>query len=344
MQSHAAAVVAVCSLILVPSIASERTDAAPTRWVLVYAGSQKGNRPPYTVDQFTRLLAVVDSAGHPDRWLCTGAIFAHLYAPSGRVFTTWIGGVPANGADWAMYLDSLFAGGGAFSRLDSAVARVEAVAGALPSRFPVAVMVPYPDPKSDSILYAGITYTLRTSAGRIAAATAYVSAVRRRFASNLFPHLRLEGFYWLHETIAPDDTAVVAGVARAVHAARSRLLWIPYFSAQSQDRWQALGIDEAWLQPNYFFQRDVPATRVDSAAAHALRNGMGLEIEFDGRLSTDPRFGDRLTPYLAALATYPALASRSIAIYEGGGELIRLSESRDPADVKRYRELVAALR
>jgi hypothetical protein len=71
---------------------------------------------------------------------------------------------------------------------------------------------------------------------------------------------------------------------------------------------------------------------------------MGLEIEFDARLGVDPRFGDRLGPYLAALALHPELRAGSIAIYEGGGALVTLSRSTRPYDRVRYERLVAALR
>jgi hypothetical protein len=119
-----------------------------------------------------------------------------------------------------------------------------------------------------------------------------------------------------------SDAAVVRRVAQAVHARGLRFLWIPYYDAEGWERWHALGFDEAWVQPNYFFNRDVPASRLDSAAARAVRRGMGLEIEFDGRLLATPGFGDRLGPYLEVLRRYPQLAARSLAVYDGGGALL----------------------
>ncbi|HEV8574845.1 MAG TPA: DUF4855 domain-containing protein [Dehalococcoidia bacterium] len=310
----------------------------------MYAGSRGGSRPAYSVDELVRLLSVVDSSGHPRQWLSTGVVFLHIFAPSGHLFATWVSGTRADGADWSVYLDSLFASAGALRRLDSAVAIVEAAVSPLAGALPVAVMIPYPDPRADSLGFGGLTFDITRPQGRIAAAAAYVAEVGRRFPSAHFHRLRLDGFYWLFESIPADDTTLVSGVASAVHQAGARLLWIPFFTAQNVDRWQALGIDEAWLQPNYFFNRDVPATRLDSAAARALRLGMGLEIEFDGRLYNDARFGDRLDPYLATLATVPALRARSTALYEGGGALIHLSHSRRPSDVELYRRLAEVLR
>jgi hypothetical protein len=316
----------------------------PARWVLVYAGANRAGITTYTVSHFTRLLAHVDSAGRPAYWQCTGAIFLNLHAASGRVFTTWIGGVPANGADWAEYADSLFAPGGVLSRLDSAVALASAMLGPPPDPIRVSIMIPYPELNAGMLRFEGKQYNLRTADGRVGAASAYVADVERGFRGAGHARLRLDGFYWLFETMPSSDAGVVRRIAREVHARGLRLLWIPYYDAQGWERWDELGFDEAWLQPNYFFNRDVPPSRLDSAAARAVRRGMGLEIEFDGRLLATPGFGDRLDPYLEVLRRYPQLARRSIAVYDGGGALLALSRSPLPAHRLRYEQLGQALR
>ena len=127
----------------------------PVRWVRVYACADRRECAASTIPHFTRLLAHVDSAGRPAYWQCTGAIFLNLYAASGRLFTTWIGGVPANGADWAEYADSLFAPGGALSRLDSAVALASATLGPPPNPVRVSIMIPYPEPTAGALQFGG---------------------------------------------------------------------------------------------------------------------------------------------------------------------------------------------
>ena len=332
------------ALLVLQATLSPSPSPAPVRWVLVYAGTERGGKAVYPVSHFTRLITQVDSTGRPESWLCTGAIFLHLYAPSGRVFTTWIGGTPANGADWAEYLDSLFVPGGALSRLDSAVALAGATLGPLSERFPVSIMIPYPEPKATTLVFRRISYDLRTVRGRVGVAAAYVAAAQERFRTAQYQRLRFDGFYWLQETAPSSDIEVIGRVASEVHARGLRLLWIPYYDAQGWERWHELGFDEAWLQPNYFFDRDVPASRLDSAAARAIGRGMGLEIEFDGRLYATPGFGDRLEPYLDVLRRYPQLLSRSIVVYEGGGALWRLSRSRRLYDRVRYDWLGQTLR
>src|SRR5438445_946906 len=126
--------------------AEHAVNRTPARWILIYGGGPTGVYPPYTVDSFIDLVAAVDSAGHPIAWLTTGALFLELYSSSGHLFTPWIGGTRAraNGADWRVYLDSLYSPGGLLDRLDSAVSIVAKAVGPRSTPYRVAVMLPYP--------------------------------------------------------------------------------------------------------------------------------------------------------------------------------------------------------
>ncbi|HTH65993.1 MAG TPA: DUF4855 domain-containing protein [Gemmatimonadales bacterium] len=345
MMRHLAVPAIVGALTLSAPVFAISSDSAvpPTHWILAYPGTAKGGMgTPYSVDDFVRLLGGVDSTGRVTSWLSTGVIFLQLYAASGHTFTTWIGGTPATGADWREYLDSIIGPGGAMARLDSAASVVESTAGALGAAIPVAIMIPYPEPRSDSLVFAGATYSYRSATGRIAAAGAYVDAGAQQFAQARFRHLRLDGFYWLSESVSPADQEVVVGVAEWVHRDRLRFLWIPFYTAPGEARWRELGFDEAWLQPNYFFNLSVMPGRVDSAASRARSEGLGIEVEFNSRLFTDTRYCGRLDPYLRMLED-TIFAGRSIALYDGQGALIRLSRSADPRDRMTYARLVRAL-
>jgi len=317
----------------------------PPRWVLIYAAAppRYSYFPHYTIDDFTRLVAVVDTAGRARAWLTTGAIFLQLYAPSANVFTDWIGGPPATGADWRAYADSIFAAGGPLERLDSAVARISAAVGPLRRPYRVAIMVPYPA-TVDTLRYGGQLYRLGDGASGAALAATYVADVAARFAQRGFRYLTLDGFYWLHETMDRRDADVVPRLAQRVHQSGFRLLWIPYFGANGWADWRRSGFDEAWVQPNYFFDLSLPTLRVDSAFARARARDMGVEIEFDGRLIGAPQYSARLFPYLGRLEAAADLRARSLAIYEGGGALLSLSRSRNPWHRAVYDRLVRALR
>lgn len=317
-------------------------DTSGRRWIIAYAGDS--GRMPYSVANLTNLIAVLDTAGRPEGWLCDGAILVVIRSPSGRNYATWLGEPYATGADWEGYLDTLFDQGGVVSRLDSAVKQVTRRVGAPPHPFQVSVVALYPEPKAGSIRFLGGLYDLSTVDGRIAAASAYVDSAVRRFSSEAPHEVVLDGFYWLHESVHGDEERVVAGVADRIHAVGKRFFWIPFFSAWGVNRWKRMGFDEAWLQPNYFFHPELRASRIDSAVDIASRNGMGIELEFDGRLFTRaPDFGDRLMPYLDALRRTPAVRDRSVVIFEGSGALPRLGHQRDATYRALYCQLVRTL-
>jgi hypothetical protein len=315
----------------------------PSRWILAYAAD--AGRIPYSTADFIRLIAVVDTSGRPKAWLFDGVMYVVQRLPNRGRFITWLGPPYATGSDWEAYLDSLFAGGGVLARLDSAVGAVGSRVGDAGRRVAVSLTIPYPEPKADTLRFFGERYDLGTIEGRVGATTQFVRSALARFPTMKFEHLTLDSFYWLHEAISGDEEQVVSLVAERVHAAHKRFLWIPYYGAEGVASWKRFGFDEAFFQPNYFFNPAVLTTRLDSAMARAREFGMGLEIEFDARVFTKPdQFADRLDPYLLALDRAPDLRARSIAVFDGAGALVRLSSSGDARYRRIYCGLVNVLR
>lgn len=258
---------------------------------------------------------------------------------SGRYYMPWPNGHPSQGSDWELYLDSLTGPIGAVTRLDSAAASLGPG-----SKVSITVMVPYPDTTQRSFTYRGREYDLSDGSQRVAAVESYLHDVVDRVGARQMSHLSFYGFYWLNEGIQPFDSSLVSRVTAAAHAMGYRFLWIPSYGAAGAGQWRSFGFDAAWLQPNYFFHPEIPATRLDSAINRARAAAMGLELEFDRRLFTDSLFRDRLGPYLAAFEGAPDLRNRSIAIYEGAGALIQLSRSADARHRALYHRLVTVLR
>jgi hypothetical protein len=64
-------------------------------------------------------------------------------------------------------------------------------------------------------------------------------------------------------------------------------------------------------------------------------------MELDGRLISNPQtYAPRLDAYLKAFEASGVKSSSSITYYEGGGTLLRLSQSDQP-DVRRYYDRLA---
>src|ERR1051326_2081276 len=265
-------------------------QASPSRWVLVYTGGPK--RPAYTVHDFVDLIGTIDTADHVTGWLFDGAVFTEFQAVSGRYYMPWVNGTASTGADWLTYLDSLFAPGGALVRLDSAAGLVALATGEAQRHVGIAVMVPYPDPRSDTVRFGSGSFGMHSDSGRAGAVRAYLSEVARRFRERRLLHESLVAFYWLNEGITSADTGLVPRVGRDVHSLGAQFIWIPSYGAAGSDKWKSLGFAQAWLQPNYFFHPDVPVTRLDTALVRIRAASMGLEVEFDRRLFGSWQFAD----------------------------------------------------
>jgi len=316
----------------------------PRRWILLYAGSkQLGLASSYNIPDLVQLNAALDTNGRPVGWLFTGAIALQLNAPSGHVFATWAPGTPADGTDWTEYLDSLFAPVGVLARLDSAVGLVSGHVQPLKQPYEVAIMIPYPDPKEQTLKFQSQVFRLDSMDGRARAVEAYITQAVARFRASHYSHLSLYGFYWLNESIHGADEALVPDVAKSVHRTGLKLLWIPFYTAWGVDAWRRWGFDEGWLQPNYFFNLGVPQLRLDSASTRAKSLGMGIELEFNGRVYSSPAYYDRLGPYLSLLEGDTTLRARAVTVYEGGGALLHLARSRNERERVLYDRFVQAL-
>jgi len=139
------------------------------------------------------------------------------------------------------------------------------------------------------------------------------------------------------------EEKVVPLVAAGVHALGRQFYWVPFYTAWGVDDWRKWGFDKAWIQPNYFFDTAVAATRLPEAVARAERFGMGFEIEFNGKVYTQAPYASRLDPYLSALSGSPTLLGRDVLVYEGAGALIALSKSGRSSDRELYSRLVRVL-
>jgi len=328
------------------NVASGRTKAV--RWVTLYAGGPTNLTPlypAYTVPELVRYISFVDTAGRPTAWLTSGAIFLNLFSGAHHLFATWMPMATrhADGADWEAYIDSLVSPGGPTARLDSAIAQVATILGPPRARFRIAVMIPYPDPTGDSLRFLGTTYRLGDPQDRANLAVAYSREFVARYGKTRFPNLQLDGLYWLKEDVPPQDSTVLPRVAAAVRKLGVRFIWVPSYH-RAASAWKRWGFDEAWLQPNYFFDPKLAVGRLDSAVVQARAADMGMEIEFNRKLLTDSVFARRLDPYLATLTGAADLQSRSVVMFDGAGGLLDLSGSKDPRYVVLYKKLAEVLR
>jgi len=169
------------------------------------------------------------------------------------------------------------------------------------------------------------------------AARWFIDEALRKWNEKKYKHIQLNGFYWVHEAADQSDKAIPS-VKAYLESKNYQLLWIPYWGAKGKGDWKKLGFDYAWQQPNYFFATDIPKKQLTGACSFAKEHQMGLEMEFDERV-TQPAFRARFYDYLHAFRDNEVWKQTPVAYYEGGGAWLQMANSTDPEMKKMFNTL-----
>ena len=271
--------------------------------------------------------------------------------------------------------------GGAFDALDQAIDDAARRIGT-PARKRYAVMV-MPDPimferftdKGSSTTYWGSIDGSLADFSRIddqiKALEWYIELVRAKFAALAPKHLELAGFYILSEELVATSSGynyqykrwdrILPPVADYLDQRNEGLYWIPYLGADGTSLWKSLGIDFAWLQPNYYwdYNNSKPIRNAFKAMASL---GMGMELEFEysmveevmktpGIMGPDgagnyvftlkdvPSLRERFREYMSGYTEAGLYGNRPVALYSGSNALWQLASSKEKDDIAMYLEL-----
>jgi hypothetical protein len=250
------------------------------------------DRPVRGVRELTPYVVRTHPGGEvePGEWLFDAYLFLIFTTPGG--LRTDSG--PTRMDDWQYCLDRWFGQDRDLAALDEAIDRAARVSGKPPNPRSVVLTIPYIHREAHEfgdVDGDGRTEDLATERGRQAAIVWYRDETARRFAAAKYRHLRLWGFYWMAEGVSEKDIPVVRTVARTLHDAGHRFLWIPWFVAPGWERWKEMGFDVAIMQPNYAFKSNthkgrVRRNRLDINAGKAREAGLGVEMEAGAVLVT----------------------------------------------------------
>ena len=127
--------------------------------------------------------------------------------------------------------------------------------------------------------------------------------------------------------------------------------------------WKQLGIDQAWMQPNWYWdlrnEGRHPFSKTISAIKEADMSGMELEFEYScvasqmtgGTMGPDgagnlvftaddvPALKDRVRQYMKEFKDAGFYGVKSIALYSGTNAFTQLATSPDPSDRALYDEV-----
>jgi len=300
------------------AMATRAGEPLPRHVVLVFADARPAS-PGLDVDGYRRLAAFVDPQGQPKDTLFDGFLIYGLRTPSGVGLVPDFGKAPIQQADYDWFLGHVLDPGQQAANLEAAV---DSLPPNLRETKQIILGMPYP---SDTL----------SNDVRMALVTHFQDEAVRRFAAAHFAHVRLNGFYWVQETITGPDVSLVQATAKAIHTRSLNFFWIPYFDSDGQADWRAEGFDCAMLQPNYAF-RNVKPDRLDEAETKRQQQGMSMEIEiarYTRNRPESPAWKDSFLKYLSAGLTHQWDGLDCVSFYNGN-DFVKMS--RRPQDYPYY--------
>ena len=290
---------------------------------------------------------------------------------------------PGESADksvWQYQLDLWLGAEGCVAELEKACAGVAKRIGA-PSKkrgviigIPDAIMFERFSDKQSSTKYWGDGLDFASVEDRLTALYWYIDTARKMFKALGTKYLELSGFYITSEEIyLPWDIDVnckyknwdkiAPALADYCHSSGQGLYWIPYHIGPGYKYWKSLGIDQAWMQPNWYWDLGAgekhPFAKTVSAIKEADMSGMELEFEYscvasemkpgvkgpdsEGRLTFSaadvPALQDRVRHYMKEYKDAGFYGVKSIALYSGSNALTQLATSPDATDHALYDEI-----
>ena len=318
-----------------------------------------------------------------EQWLFEGFLFLEGSDwMHGRTFVLGPG-KSAGKEEWQYQLDLWLGADGCVANLEKACASVASRIGKPSVKRGVIIGIPdaimfetFSDKKSSTTYWGsleGRQMDFSTVEDRMEALRWYIDSARKMFKKLGCRYLELSGFYITSEEIyLPWDIdvnckyknwdVIAPELASYCHSAGEGLYWIPYHMGPGYKYWKQIGIDQAWMQPNWYWDlRAGDRHPFPKTMAAIKEHGMGMELEFeysgvaaemtggkmgpdgDGRLifseADVPALQDRVRHYMKEYKDAGLFGSGSIALYSGSNALTQLAESSLPQDRALYNEL-----
>lgn len=305
---------------------------------LIYQGGI--NRIDWTVEQFMPYVTHKFADGHRD-WFFDGFLFLDFNDGRGNTFVPIYGAKKARKAEWEWYLDRLFEKGKSLDALNECINQQKKVIGNPGFKHKIVLTIPTPlADQTDWGTLGGRSLNFNNYGDRAAAAAWFIDQLVKRFNDEEYENLELTGLYWVDEDICHTKD-LTKYIAPAVHAKGLEFIWIPYYQARGYDKWKELGFDMVYYQPNHFFDKKIPDSRLDDACETALDLGMAMEFECDAKAlygAKDSSY-DRMQAYIDAFRRHNVFETSAIAYYSGSKGFIDMEMNPCPENQKIMDEL-----
>ena len=315
---------------------------------LIYAGAD--TRPAWTLDEVMPYVIHTFADGTKD-WFFDAFLILEFHSGStGLAFQNGLQGKPANKEEWEWMMRQQLV---PLASIDSAITIGKQTIGQPRLRHKVVMTIPAAIKNQTRPWgeYNGEELDFRYEGHRLAAERWAVQRLIQLFNEAGFKNIDLEGIYWVEESLYTNGP-IMAKVNDWIYRNQLRSYWIPYYKDNEQFKfnWKNYGFDMAYQQPNYFFDRDIPLSRLEDACDESFRYGMGLEMEFESQGKCHVQHGhpdsyyDRLVDYLDVFERKGVFDRASVAWYSGTRGFLDMALSEDPADrqiIDRIAQIVA---
>ncbi|MDR2037993.1 MAG: DUF4855 domain-containing protein [Bacteroidales bacterium] len=324
----------------------ERKDLLSiTDMVLIYGGG-KHRDVSWNKDHFVPYVSYKNRSNR-ESWLFDGFLFLEIAngdPANRRIFATGYYGQPAGKQEWKELADYYFTRNNGIYGLDSCIADASGRLGTPPAKRKVIIGIPEPIVAGPASHYTelpedywgdvdGKVLNFTNNDDRIAACIWFIDYIRKCFNEGRFKNVELAGFYWIAEESLHTKT-ILSGIASYLNEKKYSFNWIPYWKTNPDYYdWKSLKFNYAYLQPNYFFNDQIPYSRLTEACNVVKQYDLDLELEFDMRVFEEKGDkGYRLYDYMKAFRENGVLSSKRIAYYQDCDALYHLYHASNEKD------------
>lgn len=297
---------------------------------LIYQGG--AHRIDWTEDQFEPYVTHKFADGTED-WIFDGYLFLEFKDGRGAQLSPGYDSINATRQVWEWYLDRIFEKGKSLDALNKVIGKKKEQIGDPGFRHKVALTAIVPLAKqTDWGELDGKKLDFNNVEDQKTALRWFIDQLCDRFEKSNYDNLDFYAIYWIDEDMVHTND-FPKQIKDYIHEKGLDFIWIPYFNAPGADRWQELGFDAAYQQPNHFFNDDIPDSRLTEAVKFAKAHNMGMEFECDEHaLSQDsvlPR-QYRMKAYIDAYERDSVFAKAPIAYYTGSHMLLDMVQNPSP--------------
>ncbi len=241
-------------------------------------------------DDFIPYIAYIDREGRPIDTMFDAVMLLTVQGrcPSGG--SLGYHGAPSKLSDWEYIIEELFAEGQNLKALDEAVAEVKS-ALSLDKDYKHKVYLTAPVPKVSNEPFGdlngdGIEEKLLTDDDCIEAYAAFVDIVTRRFESEHFENIVIDGWFWNNESLSraarDNEEYFAVHCVENLHKRGYKCVHIPYFQAGGSEKAERVGFDCTTMQPGISFQNVLaknPQEMMLDFTSLCKKYGFGVELE-----------------------------------------------------------------